>query len=64
MFCEVAVKLLGLVQEYVAPGILPATRVSVWSVQIGVLLEVVGEAGIVFTVTVVVPLGLVQPKTV
>jgi hypothetical protein len=63
-FCEVEVKLLGPVHEYVAPDNVLAVKLKVLPEQTGVLLPPVGADGIEFTVTEVVPTGPTQPATV
>jgi hypothetical protein len=61
---EVEVNVFGPVHEYVAPAIVLAVKFNVAPVQTGPLLPAVGEDGIGFTTTVVVPAILVQPLTV
>ena len=63
-FCTEEEKLLGPVHEYVAPATGVAVNVSVDPAQTGLLLEAVGAAGVVLTVTATVPARLVQPPTV
>ena len=63
-FCEEEEKLLGPVQEYVAPATVVAVKFNAVPAQIGLLLLAVGVAGIGFTVTAVVPAGPVQPATI
>lgn len=63
-FCIDELKEFGPVHVYVAPAMLDAVRFNVDPAQIGLLLEAVGEAGVVLTTTVVVPARLVQPPTV
>ena len=55
---------MGPVHEYVAPATGVAVNVSVDPAQTGLLLEAVGAAGVVLTVTATVPARLVQPPTV
>ena len=43
---------------------LPAVRFNVFPTQSGVFDDATGAAGVVFTTTVVVPAGPVQPATV
>lgn len=62
--CEVAVNPLGPVQEYVAPPMAPAAKLSVPPTQTGVLEEAVGAAGSELITTVVVVVVLVQLPTV
>ena len=64
MFCVDAVNPLGPVHEYVAPAIVLALSVSVDPTHIGELLVAAGAAGVVFTVTAVVPADPVHPATV
>ena len=63
-FCTAEEKLFGPLQEYVAPAMLLAVRLSVDPAQIGELLDAVGAAGIGLTVTAVVAFVLVHPATV
>src|SRR5438128_1942273 len=63
-FCRLEVKLLGPVQEYVAPLIVEAVSEIVAASQYGPPLPAVGVAGLAFTVTVVVPADEVQLFTV
>ena len=63
-FCNVEVKALGPVQEYVAPATRGVVRLSVPPAQIGPLLAAVGAAGAALTVATVVPAADVQPATV
>lgn len=60
-FCVDDVNPFGPVQEYVAPTTLLAFRLSVLPLQIGLLLDAVGAAGVVFTTTVTVAGALAQP---
>ena len=63
-FCVEAVKLFGPLQLYVAPAIVLAVKLKVEPTHIGELTLAVGAAGILFTVTLTVPTGPVQPATV
>ena len=60
-FCVDDVKVFGPVHAYVAPGRFDALRFNVDPAQIGVLLDAVGAAGVVFTVTAIVTGVLAQP---
>jgi hypothetical protein len=63
-FCWVDVKPAGPVQEYVAPPLVDAVSSMSCPSQIGEFVLTVGTGGAVFTATVNVPTGLVQPFTV
>jgi hypothetical protein len=63
-FCNDDVNPLGPVQEYVAPAMLLAVRLSVDPEHTGELLPAVGATGIGFTTTAVVLTLLVQPLRV
>lgn len=60
-FCNVEVKLLGPFQEYVAPAIVLADKLSVLPEQTGELLDAEGAAGSGVTETVTIPAGPVHP---
>lgn len=64
-FCEASVKLLGPVQVYVAPAIVPADKLSAEPAQTGELLLEEGTDGVWLIVTAVVPgeLGGHPPTT-
>lgn len=63
-FCEVEVKPLGPLHEYVAPAMLVAVKLNVCNAHKGELAVAVGVIGAGFTVTARVPGELVQPPTV
>jgi hypothetical protein len=63
-FCNVEVNPLGPVQEYEAPVSAGVVRFSVAPAHNGPLFAAVGDAGIAFTTTVVVPARLWHPFTV
>jgi hypothetical protein len=60
-FCRLEVNPLGPLQEYVAPAIVLAVKLSVLPSQIGLLLAAVGAAGVAFTTTVTVAGVLAHP---
>ena len=60
-FCNVDVKLLGPVHEYVNPVVVAVSE-SVLPEHIGALVPAVGVAGGAFTVTLVVPFALKHPS--
>ena len=62
-FCVADVKLFGPLHEYVAPAMVVEVKLNVLPVQTG-LFAVATIAGVWFTVTVVVPAGLVHPPEV
>jgi len=63
-FCVEDVNPFGPVHEYVAPTTFDAERLSVLPAHTGLLLDAVGAAGVVFTVTLTVAIGLAHPPTV
>ena len=63
-FCNVLENALGPVHEYVAPATVAVVKLIVLPVQTGLLLEGAGVAGVAFTTTVPVPVGLLHPLTV
>ena len=60
-FCEAEAKLLGPVHAYVEPPTVVAVSDKVNPEQTGVLLDAVGDAGIVLMVTEVVAVLLTHP---
>lgn len=63
-FCAEDTKEFGPVHAYVAPATAGVERLIVLPVQTGVLLDVVGVAGVALTTTAVVPIAEVQPFVV
>jgi hypothetical protein len=63
-FCSADIKPFGPVHAYVAPAIVAVESAIVAPAQYGPPFDVVGVAGIAFTMTVVVPAAEMQPLTV
>ena len=63
-FCDEELYPLGPVHAYAAPAMLEAVSETFDPSHNGLLLPVVGEAGIGLTTTIAFPAGLVQPFTV
>jgi hypothetical protein len=63
-FCKEEVNPFGPVHEYVAPATSGVVKFRLSPSQMGLLLDAAGVAGMALTVTLTVPVGLVQPATV
>ena len=63
-FCKDEVNAFGPVHAYVAPATSGVVKFRLSPSQMGLLLDAAGVVGIGLTVTLTVPVGLVQPATV